>query len=237
MKSTKIGVFGGSFNPIHLGHINILENFIEMFNLDFIILIPNKSSPFKTKQTEISKSINYFNLESKDILELIRLNTAKYNNIIILDYELNSDQINYSIDTFEYINSNILELLKIDNKIYESNLNKSNIEYYYLIGDDNFIDFQLWKNWEELINNVNLVIGLRNNSKEEIEFLIDTEFKNYKQKIFLLNNLLFQISSTEVRELIFELSFNYNELDKNKSKLIDKLGLITYNYLQNKKFI
>lgn len=231
MKSIKIGVFGGSFNPIHLGHINILDNFIKEFKLDFVILIPNKFSPFKANQSKLDN--NYFKLNDKDILELLKLNTQKYNNLIILDYELNSNQINFSIDTFEYLKANILNLIKFG----ESIIDTSNIEYYYLIGDDNLIDFQLWKKWKDLLNQVSLVVGLRNNTKDDIELLVDTKFKDFKQKIFLLNNSLIQVSSTEVRKLLLEFSIDLLIEDTKKSKLIDKLGLITYNYMLNKNLI
>jgi|GEM_PF-6501913 len=236
MKSIKIGVFGGSFNPIHLGHINILDNFIKEFKLDFVILIPNKLSPFKANQSELDN--NNFKLNNKDILELLKLNTQKYNNIIILDYELNSNQINFSIDTFEYLKANILNLIKFGESIMEDSIvDTSNIEYYYLIGDDNLIDFQLWKKWEDLLNQVSLVVGSRNNSKADIELLIKVKFQDFKQKIFLLNNSLIKVSSTEVRKLILDYRIDLINLENNKINLIDNLGLITYNYLINNNLI
>ncbi len=236
MKSIKIGVFGGSFNPIHLGHINILDNFIKEFKLDFVILIPNKFSPFKANQSELDN--NYFKLNDKDILELLKLNTQKYNNIIILDYELNSNQINFSIDTFEYLKANILNLIKFGESIMEdSKIDTSNIEYYYLIGDDNLTDFQLWKKWKDLLNQVSLVVGSRNNTKADIELLIEVKFQDFKQKIFLLNNSLIKVSSTEVRKLILDYRIDLINLENNKVKLIDNLGLITYNYLINNNLI
>lgn len=230
MNSLKIGIFGGSFNPIHTGHLNILDNFINKLNLNYVILIPNKLSPFKSNQIE---TFNYnFRLNKNDILELLKLNTQNFNNITILDYELNSNEINYSIDTFEYLKVNIANLIQVNQNENEV----TNIEYYFLIGDDNLITFHLWKRWEDLINNVNLVVGLRNYNKADIEFFVDTKLKKYRHKILLLNNSLIHLSSTEVRKSILEYQNNLNNIE-NKNKLIENLGIITYNYLIDNNII
>ena len=91
----RIGLFGGSFNPIHKGHLIMAECFINSLQLDKCVLIPTGVSPFKH-----SDDYNLFTSEQR----LAMVETACEDNpkLIVWDYEIKKGGTSYSIDTILY---------------------------------------------------------------------------------------------------------------------------------------
>ncbi|HRP02638.1 MAG TPA: nicotinate (nicotinamide) nucleotide adenylyltransferase [Candidatus Kapabacteria bacterium] len=171
----KIGIFGGSFDPIHIGHLIMADTFFYQFNLNKLLFIPSYQSPLKNTAKIVSIEKN------KELLGL----AISYNKHYILeDYELTKKEISYTIDTIEYL------------------LNKYNAELYLLIGDDQFFQFQKWKNWESILNNITLVVARRNC----IDYIsINKEIQLYKEmgfNVFALEAPFIEISSTYIRNCI-----------------------------------
>ena len=139
----KIGIFGGSFDPIHLGHIAIAEEFVKQFDLDRCFFVPNYISPHK-----INKEV-YFS--PKERIEIIQ-NTIKNNPKFKLDtYEINQTNISYTINTIEYFKSKF-----------------PNSEFFLLIGTDQLINFHLWHRYEDILEKVKLVVAQRKTEKENL---------------------------------------------------------------------
>ena len=105
----KIGLFGGSFNPIHKGHIKIAKLALENLNLDKIIFIPCQKNPFKKKMDYI---------DGKMRLEMIELVLEK--NMEVSNLEISRQGLSYTIDTVKYF----------------KNLYKDS-ELFLIIGSDN----------------------------------------------------------------------------------------------------
>lgn len=168
----KIGIFVGSFNPVHKGHIKIINHLIQNKYLDKVIIIPTG---------------NYWN--KQDIIDVNdRINMLKYykNNDVIID-----DKLNNLTYTYEIMNE-----LK---QVYE--------DLNLIIGADNLIDFDKWKNFQELLN-YNLIII----NREDVDVSYYLKKHNIK-KYTIVNDLpKLDISSTLVRNLIKE--DKYEELKK-----------------------
>lgn len=140
----RVAIFGGTFDPIHLGHLNLAINLQEEANLDEIWFCPAHLSPHKldTKPTA-----------AKHRLAMLEIAIQGHESFRILDWELNRPSPSYTIDTIE-------SLLK-DEKL-------KNHHYSLILSDDAFEHFHRWHRVEEIIKKVTLLIGSRDGLLAEI---------------------------------------------------------------------
>lgn len=133
---TQIGVFGGAFNPIHMGHINSLIQVQKKFNLDEIKLVPAYQSPGKDLIDSPSSEVR---------LEMTQLSLSDLGESFSVDsQEIERKGISYTIDT--------LKSLKKENPDSELNL---------IIGLDQFNSFDLWKDYDEILKISHLIVTSR----------------------------------------------------------------------------
>jgi nicotinate-nucleotide adenylyltransferase len=132
----KIGIFGGSFNPPHLGHVNAVTTVVKKIGLDRIHIIPAYQNPMK-RPIEGAKA--------EDRLEMVRLAFETYGlQYVIDDREISRKGKSYSIDT-------VLEFRK-----------EHEAEFIHLIlGLDTFEEFGSWKEYSKILENANLVVVTR----------------------------------------------------------------------------
>ncbi len=121
----KIGIFGGSFDPIHLGHVNLAKTAIEKFGLDRLVVIPAAVSPFKT---DAAPSAAY------DRLLLVRAAFNGRLKVVVDDRELKRGGVSYAIDT--------VRELKAENP---------DAALVFLIGEDSVKGLPRWKDYDELV--------------------------------------------------------------------------------------
>jgi nicotinate-nucleotide adenylyltransferase len=134
MKINRIGIYGGSFDPVHNGHLITVKNVIEKRKLDKVILVPTYISPFKLdkKATDEDHRINMLNLAIK--------NEAKFEVSLV---EIERSGISYTIDTIKHFSD------KYDN-------------IDLIIGFDNMVEFDKWKYPDEILKICNVVVMKRN---------------------------------------------------------------------------
>ncbi|KAB1068076.1 nicotinate-nucleotide adenylyltransferase [Tamlana haliotis] len=123
----KIGLYFGSFNPIHVGHLIIANHIVEYSNLDKIWFVVTPHNPFKEKKTLLN---NY------DRLEMVHLATHDYEKLEPCDIEFNLPQPNYTVDTLIYLQEK-----------YPANT------FSLIMGEDNLKSFHKWKNHEVILEN------------------------------------------------------------------------------------
>ncbi len=157
----KIILFGGTFNPIHNGHIHVALNALKEIGADKVIFIVNNKSKEKENILNVNERFNMAKLAIHD-----------YSFFEISDFEMNNTDISYTIDTVNYFK-----------KKY------SNDELFFLVGSDQFSNIESWKDYKELLQNINFIVYPRKNI--EIKKLYNA---------LLLNNEKFDISSSEIRE-------------------------------------
>jgi nicotinate-nucleotide adenylyltransferase len=132
----KIGIFGGSFNPPHNGHVNSIVTVQKKMGFDLIHIIPNNQNPLKIPMEAPSN-------ESR--IEMCRRAFSSYGaQFLIDDIELKRGGVSYTIDTIKELR-----------KKYESR------ELYLIIGADNFETFSEWKDFKKILGEVNLVVTTR----------------------------------------------------------------------------
>lgn len=138
----KIGIFGGTFNPPHIGHLIVADTVRDEIELDKIFFIPSFISPHKLdEKDEISE--HRFNMT--------RLAVEGNKNFECLDIELKRKDVSFTIDTLTYI---------------QKNLSKDTL--YLIIGMDNYLTFHTWKNFEKILDVVTLVVMNRPHYTPEI---------------------------------------------------------------------
>ena len=132
---SQIGILGGSFDPVHMGHIGLAEETYNKFNLDKILFIPVFQSPHKAYVPFASVT---------DRKEMLRLALKENSGFIISDIEARIEKISYTIETLNY---------------YESKFKNS--ELFFIIGYDNLLDFDSWKDSRKIMNKFNILVASR----------------------------------------------------------------------------
>ena len=188
----RIAIYGGSFNPMHIGHEKIVDYVLNNLNMDKIIIIPVGIPSHRENNLEQS------NTRLKICKEIFKGNKK----IEVSDIEIKSEGKSYTYDT----------LLKLIDLYGENN------EFFEIIGEDSLKSLKTWKNYEELLKICKFIVFRR---KDDKNIQIDEEFLNNKN-IIILENEYYNISSTEIRNMVKnneDISFFVN---KKVKKLIEK---------------
>ena len=141
MSKEKIGLFFGTFDPIHNGHLRIAKYITEEKLADKVWLVVTPENPIKVG-SKISSFDHRFNMA--------KFATEKYDNIIPSDLEVNLKKPNYTIDTLEYISNKLKD-----------------IEFSLIIGEDNYKIFDTWKDYKKIINKYKIFIYPRKGTLNE----------------------------------------------------------------------
>ena len=168
----QIGLYGGSFDPLHFGHINLALEILEKSSLDKILFCPAFISPHKLKTPP--------KVSSEDRLQMLKLAIADIKNFDVYDGEIKRKGVSYTIDTLE--------------ELQEKYLNKAKISL--VIAQDSLSYFCSWKDYKKIIEKFSILIGCRSNFSETE---IPLELKNSATKNFITTKRL-EISSTDIRE-------------------------------------
>ena len=121
----KIGLYFGTFNPIHVGHLIIANHFAEHSDLEQVLCVVTPQNPFKTKQSI---------LDNHQRLEMVYLATKEYPKINPSDIEFHLPQPNYTIHTLAYLEEKYPEH-----------------EFVLIMGEDNLVSLPKWKNAEVIL--------------------------------------------------------------------------------------
>lgn len=138
----KIGIFGGSFDPVHKGHLEIAKYAINELNLDKLIFVPAYSSPFKTTKKTASGEYR---------IKMIQLATDGEDKIEVSDFEVKRGGVSYTIDTLKYFKNKY-----------------KNDQLLLLIGSDNLMSLNKWKNIDEICKLAKIVVFKRSNNFNKI---------------------------------------------------------------------
>lgn len=128
----KIGLFFGTFNPIHIGHLVIANHIVEYSDLQQVWFLVTPQSPFKTKVSL---------LDNRQRFEMVYRATKDYLNLKPSDIEFNLSQPNYTINTLTYLQEK-----------------HPNYEFALIMGEDNLKSFHKWKNYELILQNHHIYV-------------------------------------------------------------------------------
>ena len=165
----KTCIFGGTFDPPHIGHLLIAQTIIESENFERLIFVPANISPAKKGQIISS---------SKKRLDMLNMALTSNENFEISDFEISKGDVSYTIDTIvEFANT-----LNLDKK-----------DLYFLMGSDTLGEFHNWKDPKKIMSLCNIIVAIRPGfTPSDIpQWILDeVHFANIPQ---------FEISSTNIR--------------------------------------
>lgn len=191
----KVGLFGGTFDPIHYGHLKAANDISAKLNLDRIYFIPAYIPPHKT-DLGITSSHHRLEMVKRAIQGSLKFSVS--------EYELNKKEISFSIETIKHY----------------KNLLPTEAELYFIVGTDAFLGISTWKEVPEIFANCNMIVVSRpgytlkpfdqiiKNPKLFKEFVMIKDGEEYKHYtghyIYLFQLGSIDISSTELRKRIAE---------------------------------
>jgi nicotinate-nucleotide adenylyltransferase len=141
----KLGILGGSFNPVHLGHLFIADKALAALKLDRVVMIPANISPFKLVEEGIP-----IGCSPGDRLEMLAAAVAGDSRLTVDDCEIKREGVSYTIDTLKDITARYTP----DDKPF------------LIIGDDLAGDFPKWRDSKDILQLADIVIARRLNSKK-----------------------------------------------------------------------
>lgn len=174
---SRIGIFGGSFDPVHLGHLWIAEAAREHLVLDEVRWIPAATSPLKKHGPVAS---------DEDRLQMVKLAISGHPQFVLDDRELRRGEISYTVDT-------MAELVA----------ENADDEFFLIIGSDSLASFDRWHEPAKLLNLVTLAV-IQRGGDPEIDFRILDPFVDAAKRDQIESSVvpmrLIEASSTEIRE-------------------------------------
>lgn len=191
-RKKKVGLFGGTFNPIHLGHLRVAELIQAKFGLEEVLFIPSYIPPHK-EAADVAPA--------RDRFIMVRLAIAGHAGFIASPIEIKARQKSYSIITLNKIK-----------KIYPGAL------IFFILGADAFLDIETWKSYQEVLTQCQFIIVRRpgyrlseakkavpERLKEQIAFVRRSQPVQpgvFSRRFFLVDIPSLPISSTELRRRI-----------------------------------
>lgn len=175
---SRIGILGGTFNPIHKGHIQLAGYCKEQLCFEKVLLVPDYIPPHKSGSALVS---------SEHRLNMCRLAIKKHEDFEISEIEINRQGKSYTFETL----SSLKELYPDD-------------ELVFITGADMFMTLHSWRQSEVIFQKASIATAPRNEiGKVELEKYYNDIIKPMGAKAYILENPVIQVSSTYVRENIY----------------------------------
>ncbi|MBM3191711.1 MAG: nicotinate (nicotinamide) nucleotide adenylyltransferase [Chlamydiae bacterium] len=170
----KVGLLGGTFDPIHIAHLQLALEAKEYFELDEVIFCPAFLSPFKENRPPMASP--------EERLEMVRLAVQDIDFFRVLDYEVINKKISYTIETLEYLHRQ-----------------HPATKYFLILGKDVIHSFFSWKEPHKLLEMAQPLIGERGGQETFMPSQASAKEKEILQKGFFKNHSI-EVSSTYLRE-------------------------------------
>lgn len=178
-QAKKIGIMGGTFNPIHIAHLILGESAYDQFGLDSVYFMPSKNPPHKDIKEVISDSHR---------TNMVKLAIADNPHFEFSDVELLREGYTYTVDTITYLKETLKET-----------------EFYFIIGADSLFMLDQWYEADKLLKMMHFVAATRDHATEEaLQSKIAYLANRYGAKIDLLHIPTLDVSSQYLRNCIKE---------------------------------
>lgn len=174
MQHRRIGIMGGTFDPIHIGHLLIAENALESYHLNEVLFIPT-GVPYMKSEKQVS--------DVRDRVRMVELAISDNPNFSLSTIEADETENTYTYRTLE--------------KLKELN---SGAEYFFIMGADSLFAMESWRYPEKIFSDCTVLAAVRDekNAMDVRDKITELEH-NYKAKILLLPARSIEISSTDIR--------------------------------------
>ena len=174
----RIGIYGGTFNPPHIGHIQAAKCAVDVLKLDKLLMIPDRVAPHK--------QIPEGSPTPEQRLEMLRIGTRGAGKIEVSDLELNREGKSYTYET-------VAQVRKMHPEA----------EIFLMMGTDMFLSFHTWKNPHLILQDASLAVFYRG-ERGEIDAISKQKalMEEHGAKVTLVENPVIDISSTQLRRML-----------------------------------
>ena len=189
-KNGRVGLFGGTFNPIHLGHLRGAEEIREEFHLDEVTFLPSSVPPHKMREKVVS---------AKHRVEMVRQAVSGNPYFSVSDAEISRPGKSYSIETIRYFRETRQDT------------------FFFILGSDAFLEIETWREFQNLFSLCNFIVMIRPESQKKTVSLPQALVPNFRYSseerawmhvsgymLYFKEISFLDISSTKIRELIAE---------------------------------
>lgn len=171
----QIGIFGGSFNPPHLGHLHLAESIHDALELDEVMLVPAKQPPHKSSAAYAA---------AEDRLAMCRLLAETRPWLRAEDYELRQEQISYSYYTVKHFSESMPDT-----------------KFWLMVGGDMLNSFDTWFRWQDILRYVSIAAVARETEESE-ELMTKVEKLRQYGEIVFVDVESYPLSSTKIRDAV-----------------------------------
>lgn len=173
----KIGIMGGTFNPIHVGHLMLAENAYAFCNLDEVWFLPSADPPHKTRQNVLA----YAHRSRMTELAIESIPYFKKS-----DFETERHERSYTAETLRLLHEKY-----------------PNTEFYFIMGADSLFQIETWYEPHNVMSRAILLVAVRDHhSNEEMKNQIKYLTKKYQARIHLMNMPGIDLSSQFIRKRV-----------------------------------
>jgi nicotinate-nucleotide adenylyltransferase len=188
----RIALYGGTFDPVHLGHLQVARSVSEIFAIDQFLFVPARVAPHKADREVSSGSHRY---------AMLALATQNDPRLCISTYELEGRERQYTVETLDHFRSQKGALADL----------------FFVMGYDSWSEITTWREWERLLTLANLIVVTRPGFEFSVEevgsdvaaSIVDLRGRNQEagsavepssKKIFITDAVRLDISATAVRQ-------------------------------------
>lgn len=163
---------GGTFNPVHMGHLLLAETVRSDYPLDKILFMPAAIPPHKEQETLCSAELR---------LRMLELAVEPYPFLGVSDYEIQKGGVSYTIDTVRWLQSD---------SPYQAD------ELFLIIGGDSLVELHTWRCPEDILNQIQTLVIARSG------FDFEHVSSRYLEAVQMIETPLIDISSSQIRERV-----------------------------------
>jgi nicotinate-nucleotide adenylyltransferase len=201
----RIAFYGGTFDPVHLGHLAIARRVCELFEIDQVLFVPAQVAPHKVGR-DVTPAIHRY--------AMLSLATQHDKSLLVSTFELESSETGYTVDTLDHFRKTLPES-----------------DLFFIMGADSWAEITTWRDWQRLLRMANHIVVTRPGyeisipNEELRDRLIDVRSTQQQEglvgkrvlergsgKIFITDAVMKDVSATEVRRVASE--GGYEELTK-----------------------
>lgn len=172
----KIGIMGGTFNPIHFGHLLLAETAFHQFDLDEILIMPTKNPYYK----KISNSVT-----EEDRVAMVELAIEDNQHFRLSKEELDREGTTYTVETLSHLTKK-----------------HPDYKYYFIMGADSLYHIESWKEPEQILKMATIVVAGRAGTGSSLSSQIEYIENKYDSEIYRLNSPVLEISSNDIRRRV-----------------------------------
>jgi nicotinate-nucleotide adenylyltransferase len=170
----RIALYGGTFDPVHIGHVEIARRVLELFEIEKLVFVPAQVAPHKIGRP-VTEPIHRY--------AMLALATQGDPQLVVSTFELDAPDRRYTVDTVEH---------------FQRELGDSS-ELFFIMGADSWSEITTWRDWERLLTMINHIVVTRpgfESSKSHVGEL--------GERVVFTDAVMLDISATNIRRMASE---------------------------------